>query len=162
MLLEKRVLIKSILSIIIILTFLSCKKRKLNESLYEEAKATNLFFYQDKDSILSAKGSSPHGSFKLKFNSIAKSQFGIDGKLAAGETFSKGSLIVKEVYINGKLDLYAIMKKDDSKFSGRGWLWAEYAPDGKAIYSVGDKGKSCTSCHLTSLNRDLTKSFDLH
>lgn len=143
-------------------SFFSCKKKKLNESLYEESIASGLVLYKNKDSILSAAGSSPHGAFKLKFNSTAASQFGVDGKFPAGGTFQNGSLIVKEVFSGGVITQYAVMKKDDSKFSGSGWLWAEYEPDGKTIYSVGEKGKSCIGCHSGNPNRDLTISFDLH
>lgn len=157
---------KSILVVFIIATMIiilqSCKKRKLNVNLYDEAKASGLVLYQNNDTILGPGGSSPHGPFKLKFNTIAALQFGTDGKLPTGSTFQNGSLIVKEVYSGTTLTLYAVMKKDDSKFSANGWLWAEYAPDGKTKYSIGEKGKSCTSCHLTNANRDLTKSFDLH
>ena len=141
----------------------SCKKEKLNEDLYEEVKGTGLILYQNKDSILSPAGTSPHGLFKLKFNATSTSQFGSDGKFPGGSTFKNGSLIVKEVYSGGQLSLYAIMKKDaDSKFSANGWLWSEYEPDGKVKYSITEKGKSCTSCHSGSPNRDLTRSFDLH
>ncbi|MBI4945190.1 MAG: cytochrome P460 family protein [Bacteroidetes bacterium] len=150
------------LSALVAIILFSCKKKKLNENLYEEAKASGLVLYQNKDSILSPAGSSPHGPFKLKFNSTAASQFGSDGKFPVGGAFTNGSLIVKEVYSGGQLSLYAVMKKDDSKFSADGWLWAEYEPDGKTTYSVGEKGKSCTSCHATNPNRDLIKSFDLY
>lgn len=84
----------------------SCKKKKLNEDFYEEATASNPVFYQNKDSILGPAGGSPHGNFKLKFNSIAASQFGSDGKLLLGGTFTNGSLLVKEVYSAGQLSLH--------------------------------------------------------
>lgn len=134
----------------------------MNESLYEESTASGLVLYQNNDSILSPAGGSPHGNFKLKFNAAAMSQFGSDGKFPSGGTFKEGSLIVKEVYTGSDISLYAVMKKDDSKFAANGWLWAEYQPDGKTKYSIAKKGKDCTSCHSTSANRDLTKSFDLH
>ena len=151
-----------IISLIVLLSVVvSCKKKRLNEDLYQEAKDAGLF-YKGKDTIYNSAGGSPHGPFKLKFNSTAVSQFGSDGKLPVGASFQNGSLIVKELYSGGVLTLYVVMKKDDSKFSGNGWLWAEYETDGKAKYSVGDKGKDCISCHSQSNNRDLTKSFDLH
>ena len=134
----------------------------MNNDLYEEATASGLVLYKNKDSILSAAGTSPHGPFKLKFNALAASQFGTDGKFPTGGTFKDGSLIVKEVYANGTLQLYAVMKKDDSKFSENGWLWAEYGTDGKTVYSIGEKGKSCVGCHSGTPNRDRTISFDLH
>ena len=146
------------------IVILSCKKEeKTNEKLFDETSASDLRFYQNKDSILSPAGSSPHGSFKLKFNSIAVNQFGADGKLPAGGEFKDGSLIVKEVYTGGVLSLYAMMKKDSkSKFAGNGWLWAEYKPDGETVFSAGKKGDGCISCHSSGTHRDLTLSFDLH
>lgn len=161
---KKRIFSASLLVVIVMLTATSCKKdKKVNEALYDEAIASGLELYKNNDSILSAAGGSPHGPFKLKFNSTSVSQFGTDDKFPSGSTFQNGSLIVKEAYSGTTLTLYAIMKKDaDSKFSANGWLWGEYEPDGKVIYSVGEKGKSCTSCHSGSPNRDLTKSFDFH
>jgi hypothetical protein len=144
------------------ITSLGCKKKKMSQNLYEEATDPGLVLYQNKDSILSAAGTSPHGSFKLKFNAQAVSQFGADGKFPAGNEFEIGSLIVKEVYTNGSLTQYAVMKKDDSKFAGNGWLWAEYDPEGDVVYSIGEKGGSCVGCHSGNPNRDLTISFDLH
>lgn len=153
-----------LLSCIISLTIFSCKKeKKTNEKLFDEVNAADLVFYQNKDTILSPAGGSPHGNFKLKFNNTASGQFGTDGKFPQGGTFTDGSLIVKEVYSGGTLTLYAVMKKDSkSKFSGNNWLWAEYEPDGKTKFSVGKKGDGCISCHSGSPNRDLTKSFDFH
>ncbi len=159
-------MIKSILIIpiffIIFLAFSSCSKEKISSNLYEESIASDLVFYQNTDVILSPAGSSPHGPFKLKFNEKAKSQLGSDGKLPDGATFKNGSLIVKEIYSGSTLQLIAVMKKNDSKYSGEGWLWAEYKPDGTAVYNISDKGKSCIACHSASINRDLTNSFDLH
>lgn len=148
--------------IALLITISSCKKKKLNESLYEESTESGLVFYKNNDSILSGAGNSPHGSFKLKFNTLAASQFGPDGKLPTGATFQNGSLIVKEIYSGGVITLYVVMKKDDSKFASNGWLWAEYGTDGKTVYSVGEKGESCIGCHSATPNRDLTLSFDLH
>lgn len=149
---------------LLILTALvfSCKKRKLNSSLYEEAKASGLSYYKGKDTIWSAKGGSPHGPFKLKFNSTAVSALGSDGKLPNGASFPNGSLIVKEVYSGSSITLYAIMKKESSKYAGNGWLWAEFEPNGDTKYSVSKKGVECTGCHSNSGNRDYTRSFDLH
>lgn len=142
----------------------SCKKEdKTNEKLFDETKGGNLVFYQNKDSILTPAGGSPHGNFKLKFNNTAAEQFGNDGKLPVGKTFPDGSLIVKEIYSGETLTLYAVMKKDSkSKFAGNGWLWAEYEPGGNTKFSIGKKGEGCISCHSSTPNRDLTKSFDFH
>lgn len=141
----------------------SCGKKKLNKGLYEEASDGGLVLYKNKDSIMGAAGGSPHGKFKLKFNTIASGQFGADGKFPAGATFLNGSLIVKEVYSGNELTLYAVMKKDpESKFASGGWLWAEYNPGGETEFSVAKKGDGCVSCHSGSPNRDLTRSFDLH
>lgn len=141
----------------------SCKKKKLNDGLFEEATASNLEFYLGVDSVFSPAGGSPHGNFKLRFNSKATSVFDVDGKIPAGSTFPDGSLIVKEAFTGQGNMLYAVMKKDSkSKFSADGWLWAEYKPDGTVINNVKEKGASCTSCHSATPNRDHVRSFDLH
>jgi hypothetical protein len=87
-----------ILAILSSTFYVSCKKKKTNEKLYEESKASDLTFYKGKDTIYGAKGGSPHGNFKLKFNAAAIASFGNDGKLPAGGSFKDGALIVKEVY----------------------------------------------------------------
>jgi hypothetical protein len=149
--------------ILILVIFSTCKKKKTNTDLFEESKGSGLSFYKGKDTIYSPAGDSPHGKFKLKFNSIAQSKLDASGKLPAGATFDNGALIVKEVYENSTLTLYAVMKKDaKSKFSANGWLWAEYAPDGSVKYDVSKQGEACTSCHSATTNRDHTRSFDLH
>lgn len=142
---------------------LSCKKRKTNSVLYEEAKASGLTFYKNKDTTWPAKGGSPHGPFKLKFNSTAVAAFDSTGKLPAGVSFPTGSLIVKEIYENGSLTLYAVMKKEPgNKWAGEGWLWGEYDKDGDTKFSVAEEGSGCTGCHSTSPHRDYARSFDLH
>lgn len=143
--------------------YVSCKKRNTNEKLYEDSKSSELSFYKGKDTIYSAKGGSPHGSFKLKFNPAAVASLGADGKLPVGGSFSEGSLIVKEVYSGNELTLYAIMKKDSkSKYASNKWVWAEYKPNGRVAYNISSDGKGCVSCHLSGTTRDLTRSFDLH
>jgi len=141
----------------------SCKKKKTNTSLYEETKGSELSFYKGKDTIYAPASGSPHGNFKLKFNATASSKFDASGKLPIGSSFNNGSLIVKEVYSGNTLALYAVMKKDPkSKFSSKGWLWAEFEPDGKIRFDVSNKGEGCVSCHSSPTNRDYTRSFDLH
>lgn len=143
--------------------YVSCKKKKTNEKLYEDSTSSDLSFYKGKDTIYDAKGGSPHGNFKLKFNSTAVASLGADGKLPVGGSFAEGSLIVKEVYSGNELTLYAIMKKDSkSKFASNKWVWAEYKPNGEIVYNVSLRGKACTSCHSSGTTRDLTRSFDLH
>lgn len=155
-----------ILAIIVLATpvfHISCKKQRTNERLYEESKSSDLTFYKGKDTIYGAKGGSPHGKFKLKFNATAVASLGADGKLPVGGSFSDGALIVKEVYSGNEITLYAVMKKDSkSKYASSEWLWAEYKPNGEVFYSAASEGKSCTGCHSSGTSRDFTRSFDLH
>ena len=145
------------------LAIFSCKKKKTNEALYEEAKSGSLTFYKGKDTLWDPKGGSPHGYFKLKFNQTALNALGADGKLPAGQTFPDGSVIVKEIYSGGSITLYAVMKKDPkSKFASNKWVWGEYKPNGKVVIGVNKEGKDCVSCHTSGVTRDLTLSFDLH
>jgi hypothetical protein len=152
-----------ITAIMVIVLFSTCKKKKTNKNLYAEATASNLAFYKGMDTIYAPAGGSPHGNFKLKFNSAAQSQLDATGKLPASQSFNDGALIVKEVYSGSQLTLYAVMKKDSkSKFASNGWIWAEYEPGGKVRYDVSKKGDGCVSCHTTGDDRDLVRSFDLH
>ena len=107
---------------------------------------------------------SPHGNFRLKFNSIAAAVLTDSGRLPVGGEFPEGSLVVKEVMSGTSVALYAIMRKDTkSKYrSSENWLWGEYLPGGDVIVSAGEKGTQCTSCHSSGTNRDLVRSFDLH
>ena len=145
----------------------SCKKdkkeaEKTDKSLYSDATSSGYSYYQSAN-LLSAAAPSPHGSFKLRFNSIAQSALDMTGELRAGGTFPTGSIIVKEVYSAGSVSLYAVLKKDPSNiYAKNGWLWAEYKTNGDASFSVYNKGDGCVSCHTGSPNRDLVRTFDLH
>jgi hypothetical protein len=145
------------------LVSLTCTKKKLNESLFEDSRSSELTFYKNKDTIYEAKGGSPHGRFKLKFNETAISALGADGKLPKGSAFPDGSVIVKEAYEGSSLTLYIIMKKDSkSKYAANKWVWGEYDPNGKIVYNLNKEGSACTGCHNTTDARDFTRSFDLH
>lgn len=151
------------IAVLIFIAIPSCKKTKLNDSIFEEATGSGLSFYQGVDSVFNPAGGSPHGNFKLKFNSKASSVLDVDGKIPPGTTFPDGSLIVKEAFTGSGNMFYAVMKKDSkSKFAADGWLWGEYKPDGTVINNVKEKGESCISCHSATPNRDRVRSFDLH
>jgi len=150
----------------ITLSIHSCKKDEkdtdADEALYNEVKASGYTYYQN-GVTLAAAAASPHGSFKLRFNSVAHAALDSTGELPVGSGFPIGSIIVKEVYNGSSLHLYAVMKKDPSnENAGSGWLWAELNTDGSTQHSVGKKGDGCVSCHSNSPNRDLSRTFDLH
>ena len=133
-----------------------------SQSLFTEINAAGYQYYQN-GAILSPASASPHGSFKLRFNNIAASSLNTSGELPIGNTFKEGSIIVKEVYSNNTLSLYAVMKKVPADPSAaNGWLWAEYALDGNAVIAINQKGTSCTNCHSETPNRDLVRTFDFH
>lgn len=149
--------------VLLLILGVSCRKKKTNTNLYDESQSSGLSLYKGKDTIYSPAGGSPHGNFKLKFNDNATSKLDGSGKLPTDGSFDNGALIVKEVHSGNEPTLYVVMKKDSkSKYSSKGWLWAEYEPGGKIVYDVSKKGEACTSCHSGSVNRDLTRSFDLH
>ena len=152
--------------LIIIMVIQSCKKDKqaieTDKQLYSEIGQSGYSYYRN-GNILSAASQSPHGSFKLRFNSTALAALDSTGKLPSGGVFPSGSIIVKDVYSGNNLSLYAVMKKDPSNSSsGSGWLWAEYETDGTAKFSVSKRGNGCISCHSGTPNRDLVRTFDLH
>jgi hypothetical protein len=133
-----------------------------DEALFEEIMGSGYAYYQG-GAILPADSASPHGSFRLRFNTIAQSALDSTGELPAGGTFPDGSILVKEVYDSTSLDLYAVMKKDPSNSNaGSGWLWAEYDTDESVINPINNNGTACVSCHSATPNRDLVRTFDFH
>jgi len=164
--LKKRILLFSATCVSLTMVLNSCgpneDAQSLDDTLFEESTANGLSYYKNGD-ILEAKAPSPHGSFKLAYNDVAAQALDSEGELPVGASFPKGSLLVKEVYKDGQVTLIVPMKKDENNdFAGDGWLWGEYGPDGSVVYSVGEKGKSCTGCHGGSPNRDLVRTYDLH
>lgn len=153
-----------ILSLIVIIQ--SCKKDEedtdADKALYSEITASGYSFYQS-GNVLPGVSPSPHGSFKLRFNATALAALDSTGELPSGGTFPTGSIIVKDVYSNGSISLYAVMKKDPSNGNaGNGWVWAEFQPGGSVSFSTSKKGDGCISCHSGTPNRDLVRTFDLH
>lgn len=155
-----------ILLALTILSIQSCKKDKsdpeADSQLFNEINKGGYTWYQNGDT-LPGTSPSPHGNFTLRFNSVAQSVLDSTGELPVGASFPSGSILVKEAISGGVLSLHVVMKKDPSSSnSGSGWLWAEYSTDGSVSYGVASKGGACVSCHSTSPNRDLVKTFDLH
>lgn len=149
----------------------SCKKEdeestediNENAALYELTKSDEGYIYFKNGDELPGTSPSPHGSFKLRFNDVAAAALDSTGKLPVGASFPENSLIVKDLYSGGSLNLIAVMqKKPSSSNSANNWVWAEYNPGGEVVYSVSENGAACTSCHSTSSNRDFIKTFDLH
>jgi hypothetical protein len=131
-----------------------------NGALFAEVTASGYTYYQSGATL---PGLGPHGSFKLRFNSVAAGALDSSGELPSGGSFPTGSILVKEVHNGSTLTLYAVMKKDPANANaGSGWLWAEMGPSGAVVVSVTAKGSGCVSCHSLSPNRDLSRVFDLH
>lgn len=144
----------------------SCKKDKAeedaNQALIDEANSSGYTYYQS-GTLLSGVSPSPHGSFKLRLNNIAKAALDSTGELPVGNSFPAGSVIVKEIFSGNTIDQFAVMKKDASNANaGNGWVWAEFKPDGTVTYSAANKGSGCIGCHSGTPNRDLIRTFDLH
>lgn len=133
-----------------------------DQSLYHEINEGGFVYYEN-GNLLTPDPASPHGLFKLRFNSIAASSLNESGELPENGKFKDGSLLVKEVYQNNSLAVYAVMKKAPSdKSAGNGWLWSEYALDGTPLFSIEREGNGCINCHSDTPHRDLVRTFDLH
>ncbi len=148
--------------------FTSCKKEETVSNsntnsdleLYQKSKvSTNFTWYKNIDSLFKKSSGSGHGQplFKTRFNSIAASKLTSEGKVEDNAQFPEGSLIVKELYTEGKvLDLYAILYKDskNNDADSKGWVWGYIRPDGNVAISAAKKGSSCINCHSQSENID--------
>jgi hypothetical protein len=134
-----------------------------DQSLFDEVNELGYTYYQG-GALLSPVDPSPHGLFKLRFNTIALTSLDGTGELPENAAFKPGAVIVKEIYdANEDLLLYAVIKKAPGDASAQnGHLWAEYALDGTPVVSIEGKGSLCIDCHGATPNRDLLKSFDLH
>lgn len=159
---------KTIFSVFLISSIIAmhaCRKDKLDvidKPLYDEISESGYIYFQN-GNLLKGVSPSPHGAFKLRFNSIALAALDSTGRLPKGNKFPIGSILVKEVYENGALSLYVVMKKDpSSEHDGNEWLWAEYKTDGSIDYSIKKQGQGCIGCHSGGTSRDLTRTFDLH
>ena len=158
-------------TIIVVILFKSCVYHDLTDrdlvdatdaSLFEEANQSGFTYYQSGNSI-SAAPQSPHGMFKLRFNSIAFQALDASGELPEDGRFPNESMVVKESYVNGTLNILSVMKKSPSDpNAGDGWLWAEYRVDGTSAVSIEGNGSFCIGCHHDTPNRDLVRTFDLH
>jgi len=128
-----------------------------DEELFKLSVDSVRVYYQN-GNILTPAGNSPHGKFKLYFNTIAQSVLDSTTlELPANKKFPNGSLISKEVYSGTTVLMYAVMYKYRNN-----WVWAEYRPSGNTIFSVNKKGGVCINCHSETPNRDLVRTFDLH
>ncbi|RPH34779.1 hypothetical protein EHM92_07440 [bacterium] len=71
-----------------------------------------------------------------------------EGRAPDGLSFPDGSVILKEIRIDGAASLYAVMYKErNNPLSSGGWLWAEFKPDGAVVFSIQKMGDGCISCH---------------
>ncbi len=131
--------------------------------LFELIESNNGYTYFEEGNTIKGVPPSPHGDFKLRFNSEAASVLNAEGIAPAGTVFPENSIIVKEILSGGSIALYAVMQKQPADVNtASGWIWGEYEADGKVLYGVDTKGSSCTGCHSENPNRDLTRVFDLH
>jgi hypothetical protein len=161
---------KTLTLLLIVAVAIQCKKDEEQEPVinadsmfYNETQSNSGYTYFRNGKILSAASPSPHGSFKLRFNSVAQAALDSTGQLSKGSTFPENSIIVKEVYSGGSLSLLVPMKKSpNDENAANGWVWAEYDTDGSTVYSISKKGADCTGCHSLDNHRDFVKTFDLH
>lgn len=131
--------------------------------LYAEVNDNSFVYYKNEDKILSPKGSSPHGDFKLRFNNIALSSLDSTGKLPDGGKFKEGAIVLKEIIEGGKVSDYIVMKKAETHVNAKNsWLWYGFTKDGKVRNDPADKGKDCAGCHSAGSSRDHTLTFTLH
>jgi hypothetical protein len=155
--------IKFIIFLLLIVLFSCVKKVGTNpeiaysdKALLDSTKNQNYKYYKGKDSLLSGSHG-PHGTFKLRFNSIAFKVLTDNGKLPVNGKFPEGSFIVKDVYKNGSIDVYAYMYK-----RGGSWLWGEAHSNGIFVATAKDGASVCLPCHSQTGNRDNVVAFNFY
>lgn len=117
------------------------------------------------DSVTSGtlNGSNAHQPMvRVSMNAKAFSALQND-TLPAGTAFPDSSIILKQIISGGQTILYALIYKDRSNpLAGNGWLWAEYQLDGVVMYSITNRGSSCTGCHAREQGpqHDFVRTFE--
>jgi hypothetical protein len=131
-----------------------------DSTLYQESIATNsLTIFPNTPAMIfnSQISDKAHGDFILmKVNLIAKNSIDAAAKKPINNSFTEGSLIVKERYSSGNLVQIISMKKVSGFNSG--WAWGEYSPTGSTQYSVNANGSGCISCHTKG--KDYVRIFE--
>lgn len=157
---------RSALSIIVfIFLFFSCTKKVGTNpelaysdlALFDSTQNQNYKYYKNDPNTLLSGVHGPHGTFKLRFNSVAYSALTDNGKLPVNTKFPEGSFLVKDIYKNGVVDIYAYMYKRNGS-----WLWGEAHSNGKFLFTAKDGPASCVGCHSQSGNRDLAVAFNFY
>jgi hypothetical protein len=159
---KKQLLTLNILFFLVVLgtVLFSCKhKIEEDQDLYLMSKSTeNFVWYKNSSTQLSKSAGSGHSQpfLNTRFNSVAQSNLDANFKVKIGQKFPEKSLIVKELYENGKLDQYAILYKNSShkNADSKGWVWGYINSDGSVKIPSSKKGESCASCHSQSGNED--------
>ena len=157
------ILFKKYILPVFLLALFSCTKDQASETdaeLYEKAKDTAGFtWYKHSDTLLPRSSGSGHGQpyLRTRYNALAAAQLDSSGKIKSNAVFATGSLIVKELYLDGQvLDRYAILYKDPEHGNAdpKGWVWGYINADGSVAVSASKKGNSCINCHSQNGNID--------
>lgn len=122
-----------------------------------------LFPHADSLTRGTLNGSTAHQPLvRVRMNNIAFSLLQ-NGRFPPGGSFPNGSVLFKEIIINGNTEIYAVMYKDvGNPLAGNGWLWAEYQPNGNTLVSVMARGAGCTGCHAREQGpqHDFVRTFE--
>ena len=114
------------------------------------------------DSIAAGTTTAHQSLVRVSLN--AKAMFALQNdSLPAGSRFPDRSIIFKQIIVNGRTTLYAVIFKDSNNpLSGNGWLWAEFDPNGTAFISLTRKGVNCTPCHSLEqgMRHDFVRTFE--
>jgi hypothetical protein len=165
--------VRKIFYILTVYIFSSCASHKEEGVAISDATLFNLLqntssftYFRNNSDTLATDPSSEHGTFmRVRFNPKAISAMDDSVKSLNEAIFPDESMIVKEVYYQrgGPLIEYVVMYKlRNAANSSYSWVWSEMNPSGEVIYSSARKGDRCLSCHLTSSNSDLVRTFSLH
>ena len=162
---KNKLIVAAIITGVVSIIMFSCTKEvaKLqgpddNQMYQWSVQQAGRFYYQnDTTNLLNPLGGSPHGTFKLRFNSTAKNALGGDGKVPSGASLPDSTLFVKVMYTGSVITGYATIFKLNNA-----WFWGEYSDAGVVWQSVAASPSSCTGCHNASGNRDQTLVSTFH
>ena len=138
---------------------------QLFKRILQEQPFASYVLFPGVDSVTSGtlNGSTAHQPMvRVSMNAVAYSTLHGD-TLPAGGRFPEGSIIFKQIRMNGQTTVYAVICKDSgNELSNNGWLWAEFYPDGTPFISVTRGGVNCVGCHSSDEGprHDYVRTFE--
>lgn len=130
---------------------------KTDQELFDLVNNTTEWTYwaYSQDTLLKGNGSGHiENKLQTRYNSFASASLDESGTVKAGIQFQEGSLIVKDLFIDSKLNTIAVMYKnaESPHKADNDWVWGYFAPDGSIRSEISTGARNCQYCHAPGID----------